>query len=378
MSRLQDLAELRHSAKDRARAAKAAGRKVVAYMGSTTPLELFDAAGVFAAPLRGEPEAPTPLADRYMESLFDPRVREALQSVLAGAWDMVDLIVLPRTSDSQQRFYYYLCELRRMGVAVPEAKLYDLLHTPWRTSAHYNLARTEELKQALEALSGKAIGDEDLSRAIAAGNVRRRALQELVALRRTNPAQIGGVEALDAFAASRLAAPADFAAAMREMVSESGRSRLGGPRVVVAGSPQDSTNLAALVAELGGVVVGDFHGEGEPMIGAPIDESAKPLLAISEHYHRETLSSRTFPTDIGAITKFAIEAEAQGVVFHYDAEEEALTWDLPAQKRHLQAAGIPAVVFADQPRRFEKANLAAPLGAFLRALAPAVMEAGGG
>jgi benzoyl-CoA reductase/2-hydroxyglutaryl-CoA dehydratase subunit BcrC/BadD/HgdB len=376
MKRLDDFAKLRHGGRERARAAKAAGRKVVAYMGATVPLELFDAADVFATPLHGDAEAPTPLADRYMESLFDPRVREALQAVLAGAWDMVDLIVLPRTSDSQQRFYYYLCELRRMGVPVPEAKLYDLLHTPWSTSADYNLARTAELTQSLEALTGRPISEGDLSRAIGAGNMRRGGLRELVALRRANPARIGGVEALDAFAASRVMPPTEFASAMRDVVSEAKDQQ--GPRVVVAGSAQDTTRLAALIAELCGVVVGDFHAEGEAMIGAPIGESGPPLPAICAHYHHEILSSRTFPTDIGAVTRFAREAGAQGVVFHYDAEEEALTWDLPAQKRDLQAAGFQTIVFADQPRRFDKARLAQPLGAFLRALAPAAREPGRG
>lgn len=147
-----------------------------------------------------------------------------------------------------------------------------------------------------------------------------------------------------------------------------------GPRVVVAGSAQDTTHVATLVAELGGVVVGDFHAEGEPMIGAPIDEAAPPLRALCEHYHHTILSSRTFPTDIGAITRFAAQAGAQGVIFHYDAEEEALTWDLPAQKRHLQAAGVRTLVFADQPRRFERARLAGRLGAFLDELSSAVGE----
>ena len=113
-----------------ARAFKAAGGKVIGYVGPTVPAELIAAAGAFPLRLAGEAGA-TPLADRYMEELFDPVVRAVFETALAGRYDFLDAIVLARTSDSAQRLYYYLCEVRRLGEAqVPEPLLYDLLHTP--------------------------------------------------------------------------------------------------------------------------------------------------------------------------------------------------------------------------------------------------------
>jgi benzoyl-CoA reductase/2-hydroxyglutaryl-CoA dehydratase subunit BcrC/BadD/HgdB len=360
MGALQDFARIRHEGRALAAAAKAAGGKVIGYMGATVPVELFDAAGVTAAPIGGDLDAPTPLADRYMESLFDPRVRAALQSVLAGEWDMLDLIVLPRTSDSLQRCYYYLCELRRMGHAVPPAKLYDLLHTPGAASVAYNFERTGELQEAVEAVAGQPIESEALRRAISQGNRRRSALQKLVALRRRG--RLGGVDALNAFAASRLMPVEAFEQAVAQVVADA--ALIHGPRVVVAGSAQERTALHALIESLGGVVVGDFHDAGEPMLGDGIDEDAEPRAEIARHYHAIP-SSRTFPSDAQAVTAFARAAEASGVVFYYDAEEEALTWDLPAQRRSLEGAGIKVIAFTDQPRHFERSAIEPALAAML-------------
>lgn len=349
-----------------ARAWKAKGGKVVGYLGVTVPVELIEAAGAFPLQLAGH-AAMTPLADRYMESLFDPIVRAVFEGLLAGDYDFLDAVVLSRTSDSIQRLYYYLCEVRRMGEApIPEPILYDLLHTPWYSSAEYDFARTRELKATLERVTGQAADGEALATAIAAGNYRRGLLNAIVARRRSRPATLSGVAAHQAMAASRVLDLVTFAAVAPPPVQPN-----PGLRVVIAGSPLDSPRLHALLETEGAVVVGDFHEFGEPAIGPMIDEAAPPLRAITEHYHRGVISSRTFPQSTQPLLDLAQAVHADAVVFYFYAEEEALTWDYPAQRRALVEAGI-AVLCLDGRPHHPDASDAAQVGRFLAGLkAPA-------
>lgn len=346
-----------------ARAHKAQGGKVVGYLTNTSPTELIAAAGAFPLQLAAGATS-TPLGDRYMEDLFDPIVRAVFEGMLAGRYDLVDAVVLPRTSDSVQRLYYYLCEIRRMGEAkVPEPLLFDLLHTPWYSSAEYNFSRIGELKIALERVTGTAATDLALSAAIGAANARRAAMRGLVALRRQG--RVTGVQANQVFAAKGAMAGADFDAALAAVLAAPGPVS-DAPRVVIAGSPLDTPALHALVEAAGGRVVGDFHEFGEPMIGPDVEAGPAPLRALMAHYHRDVASSRSFPQSPGPLVDFTRACGAAGVIFNFYAEEEALTWEYPAQRRALEAEGIATICFEGQPHRADGAALATPLANFIR------------
>ncbi len=356
-----------------ARAWKAGGGRVAGYLANTAPRELMAAAGFFPLQLSGVAGEPTPLADRYMEDLFDPMVRSVFQRLLAGHYDFLDVLVLPRTSDSVQRLYYYLSEMDRVGAArLPEVRLLDLLHTPWSSSAAYNLARMGELRAALERLGGKPVADAALSAEIKAANSRRASLRRLAEARRTRPPSRGAEQALHAFSAYHHMAGADFDAAIAAALQAPPEAFPGaprdGPRLVLSGSPLDNPALHRLVESLGAVVVGDHHPCGELMIGTDVAEAGDPMAALTEHYHRGVASSRTFPSRPGELVDFARAAGADGVVFYFLAEEEALTWEYPGQKRALEAAGIATLAFTMQPYRLDAEPLSGPLTAFIDGL----------
>ena len=353
-----------------ARAWKAAGGKVAGYMTNTVPVELLRAAGFFPLQLSGGvPGAPTPRADRYMEELFDPIVRSVFERLLAGDYAFLDLIVLPRTSDSVQRLYYYLVELKRRGEAdLPEVLMFDLLHTPWYSSAEYNFDRMAEFRDRLQGL-----GDGDINAAlpgaIARANASRERLGQLCARRHARPAALSGEAALQALAASQLMEEAAFDTALAEALAEDVPSAPAGPRLVLAGSPLDHAGLHRLVSDCGGSVVGDYHGYGEQMLGGQINTAMAPLRALTEHYHRTVFSSRRFPADPKALAEFAVAAGADGVIFYFFAEEEALTWEYPGQRKALEAAGLGALCFTLQPYAMDAASLKPQVQAFIDGLA---------
>jgi benzoyl-CoA reductase/2-hydroxyglutaryl-CoA dehydratase subunit BcrC/BadD/HgdB len=332
-----------------ARAFKAQGGPVVGFLSNNIPVELIHAAGCFPLQLAPVPGEPTPLADRYMESLFDPMARSVFEHLLRGDFAFVDLLVLPRSLDSFQRLYYYLCELRRTGAeGVPETWLYDLLHTPWYTSAEYNYERTVELKQRLDALGGTVVTDDQLRRSIALYNRIRAKLGSASSRRRRVPCELGGAAALELFSASQQMQPDAFEAGLDALLA-SKPAMLPGPRVVLIGSAHDEPALHRMVARQGGQVVGDYHWRGELLLAGKVDESLPPLRALSSHYHRDSFSHRRFPSSTDAVVEFVQSAHADAAVFFYYAEEEALTWDFPAQRRALERAGVPCLCLSDQP-----------------------------
>jgi benzoyl-CoA reductase/2-hydroxyglutaryl-CoA dehydratase subunit BcrC/BadD/HgdB len=228
----------------------------------------------------------------------------------------------------------------------------------------------QELKAALEAIAVRRIEAGDVARAIVASNKRRALLRACLEARGASPARLRGTEAIKLIAAAGRLAPEAFegaAARLRDLLPK----RAGvasGPRIVLAGDAPDVLDVHALVESLGALVVGDRHDMGEPAIGEPIDEGAAPLRALSDHYHRHFVTSRTFPAAPNALADFAKAVSADGVVFFFHAEEEVLTWDYPAEKACLDAAGVRSLCLTRQSYRPDAEALKSALAGFLPSL----------
>jgi benzoyl-CoA reductase/2-hydroxyglutaryl-CoA dehydratase subunit BcrC/BadD/HgdB len=257
--------------------------------------------------------------------------------------------VLPRAVDSLQRMYYYLCELRRTrSEVVPEAYLYDVLQTRSYSSAEYSHARTVELAARLAGLSGHSPSDAELRSSIALYNRIRSGLARLIERRRAVPCGFPGAAALDVFTACQLMPPTEFLAVLDTLLASPPQTAPG-TRVVVAGSAHDEPVLHTRIAMGGGQVVGDHHFRGELLLGPPVDETLPPLRALSTHYQHDVTSARTFPASVDGFVELVRSARAQGVIFYYYAQEEALTWDHVEQRQALQAAGVPWLCLSMQP-----------------------------
>ncbi|MFO1013917.1 MAG: 2-hydroxyacyl-CoA dehydratase family protein [Caulobacteraceae bacterium] len=345
-----------------ARAWKSGGGQVVGYLGNTAPVELIEAAGAFPVMLTGLPGQTTPMADQFMEDLFDPIVRGVFEQVLRGDLQFLDAIVLPRSNDSIQRLYYYLCELRRRGGQAPLPLLLDLQHTASQAAADYSLARMGELKAELEGLCGHTITETSLGEAMARFETGRARMAAFGAARPSRG--LAGSEALKAYTAWRVMPPGAFDAAL--LALETGGVAPKGPKVVLAGSAQDTPDLHRLIEAAGGHVVGDYHPLGDLLVGSAAPSGLPPLEALTRRYQFGLMSSRTFPRPPGALADFARARDADVVIFHFWKVEEALTWDYPAERRALAAAGVSALAFTDQPYGVDPAlgrRIAETLGA---------------
>jgi benzoyl-CoA reductase/2-hydroxyglutaryl-CoA dehydratase subunit BcrC/BadD/HgdB len=323
-----------------ARAAKGQGRRVVAWLGTSAPVELIRAGGAFAFQLAGEPSLPTPLSDLYLDDEYDGEIRSLFDRIGGGACNVADLIVIPRASNGLLYLYYSLLELRRLEPQrrFPELLLYDVLNTPNWATARYVLDRTRALHARLGGSSG------DVRAAIALGNEQRRALHGLNQRRRAG--RLTGTTWWAALRASRVMEPQGWLEAVRALGDESAPAR----RLLLKGYGQDTPALYALAESLGANIVADDHLGGERTVQWLVDEAAEPLAALAGHYQSRVPTIRAYPQAAEDAAWLALldGSGAQGVLFYHEEFDDTFGWDTPGQDDRLAALGLPHALLARQ------------------------------
>jgi benzoyl-CoA reductase/2-hydroxyglutaryl-CoA dehydratase subunit BcrC/BadD/HgdB len=131
---------------------KAKGGKVVGYISDDVPVEMILAAGFFPFRMSGDPAGGTEQADDYSETFLDPSVRSILNMLLTGKYAFLDFMIIPHHSDAVLKLYHQLWWIHRVNPAItfPPVHLFDVLHTPFLTSALFVRERLSELRKQLE------------------------------------------------------------------------------------------------------------------------------------------------------------------------------------------------------------------------------------
>lgn len=334
-----------------ARQARAAGRKVVGYVGNTVPVELILAAG--AVPLRIAPMlGDATLADAQVEAFADRDLRLTFSDFCSGALDALDLLVIPRSSETQHKLYLSLREARRTGVTQhgPALWLFDILHTLRDSSRAYGLARTLDLAQRLAAVTGIAPDDGAIAAAIAQTNALRRELQRLQ--QRRGERGISGREALVATAAPRFMAPEAGLAALRAWLDADQHTPASRPRLLVTGCALDHDALHAQVEAAGGCIVAENDEWGSRAAEPLIATDKPPLQAVFEHHWRDVPCLRHHPAPPVDpwFTARLDRSRIDGVLFYLAPPDDLHGWRYPAQRDAVMQAGLPALRIRHEAR----------------------------
>lgn len=347
-----------------AEAARARGVRLVGYIGPTVPLEIVLAAGLFPMAITGD-EFDARASNDLMEEFFDPDCRFAFDGLLNERFGDLALMVVPRTSDQYNKLYLYLREAVRIGRgnAVPALWLYDLLHTRTKRSRDYGLARTAAFAQRMGEVAGRPINEGDLSRAIRATNAARKLMHQL---QRARAQGVDGVEALMALSAFRFMGADEYVAAMTEYCSTVDGAAAALPRIVIKGFPLNHTRLHAMVAEAGGVVVGEDDPWGARAAGPLIAEDGDPLTAIFEHYFMHAPGPRVDPPEERDRWFVEQAPKADGVIFYVPPHDDLSGWDLPRQRSFLDRSGVRHVTIrCDAGQAGAEVTLRHELGGFV-------------
>jgi benzoyl-CoA reductase/2-hydroxyglutaryl-CoA dehydratase subunit BcrC/BadD/HgdB len=270
--------------------------------------------------------------------------------------------VIPRTSEQEHKLYLYLREVLRQGTErAPEPILYNLLHARSAEAQAYGLERTHDLKRTLERLTGRCIEREALSAAIAEGNAARQAIRGLLQQREGPAPRLSGSEALALIGAWYFMDRSEYALLAQAVVREiQTRTPLKGPRILIKGSPQDSSEICDAIESHGAIVVAEDDWWGSRAAGQDVDTTAEPVQAIFEKYYFDAPSPRVFPVEI-ADSWFQRKAlEVDGVIFYLSPEDDVIGWDYPRLRAYLDERVIPHLMV-----RTESSN---EIGAFIQRL----------
>jgi benzoyl-CoA reductase/2-hydroxyglutaryl-CoA dehydratase subunit BcrC/BadD/HgdB len=353
------LATLHGHYRDREREARRrhdAGQKVVGYFSNNVPEELILAAGMFPVQLTGSPRDTTEIADVYLDEVFDGSIRSIFDRLFTGHFDFVDLVVVPRTSESFLQLYYFVEEVRRWesNRRVPELYLFDFLQTPFHLTNQWDRSRMNLLQARLEHLSGARIAEGALRQAIATVNRDRHLLRQTASLWRGSTPRLSGVDALAIIGSGWFMDRGEHAALLGSIVEgELPLPARSGLRVLVKGSPHDNPDFYHVVEETGAVIVASDHVFGDAAFAGSIDEDGDPMDALTGYYQLQSPSVRSYPQSRQNERFMALveTAAVEGVVFYYEEHDDTLGWDYPDQKRLLDARGIPSLFLKQQSYR---------------------------
>jgi benzoyl-CoA reductase/2-hydroxyglutaryl-CoA dehydratase subunit BcrC/BadD/HgdB len=325
------------------------GRPVVGVTSNTVPWELLRAAELH--PIVVSPRRPnTPLADRYMESVFSSRMKAVFDFLLSPESEALSAVVIPRTSEQEHKLYLYLREVIRQGAErAPEPILYNLLHARSPEAEAYGLERTRDLKAQLERLTGRRIESETLSAAIGEGNAARQAMRGLLQQREGPAPKLCGSEALPLIGAWYFMDRGEYAPLALEAIQEiERRPSLKGPRILLKAPPLDNPEFSAAIESHGAIVVAEDDWWGSRAAGQDIDVTADPLRAIFEKYYLDAPSPRVFPSTIADAWFHRKACEVDGVIFYLPIEDDVLGWDYPRLRDFLDERAIPHLMLRDE------------------------------
>ncbi len=335
------------------RVASAGG--ALGYVGLDIPPDLLFAAGRFACHLPWDADAATPTASEWLESSFPGSARSILEGWAGGRFDCFDQVVFSRGTDGTQRLYYYICELQRRGrIRGPRPLIFDIARIPRESSRRHTVTALRHLSQQL------GIDATAFVAGIRRTNQQRRLFARVEAQRRGR----GSVY-------EKLARASLFAdlSPMLESCSAGDAAAAAGS-VLLAGSAPPDDRLHRAVERAGWRVSGEMHERTLARLGPEVDPQADdPVAAVARQWLQQCCGVRDFADPGQRLLSEARRARVDAVVLWLTREDGARAWHVPAQRRALAAAKLPALVLT--ARRWDAGDGAADeIERFLRALRP--------
>lgn len=265
------------------------------------------------------------------------------------------------------QLFSVLRELSRVGrLDGPPVAHLDVLHGGDPALAVYNRSRLAAFKAWLEGLAGKAIAPETLRGEIVRANAQRVKAARAMALRAEPVPRLSGVRALDLIRAVLQSSPEEGDRLIDTALAEA--RPIEGRRLLITGSPHETSALYAAIEAAGCVIVGEDHDWGEASASAMLDEALDPLEAMATRWRAPPLSA---PTGSSRVRAHALAARARALdvdaVIHIRLPgDEASPWDVAETRQALAVVGKPLATLRLHPAPDAEAcaDIAEKLSAF--------------
>ncbi len=304
---------------------RAAGGKVVGSFCLYVPEELIRAAGGWSVGLCAGAEFGFEQVERIMPRNTCALIKAFMGFRLTRVCPYIaesDLVVGETTCDGKKKAYELLADLQSVHVMeLPQMKRPQ--------DVAFFRQELVELRERLEALTGRPVTAESLKQAIAEVNDKRRALQRIAAARAATPAPISGKDALLATQVAFYDDVPRYTQMMNALADEldarvaagRGAAPATAKRVLITGTPMALPNwkLHDIIEKAGGIVVGEEMCTGSRYYDKLVDDSAETvddlMDAIAAKYM--DINCACFTPNQGRIDdilRMARELNADGII----------------------------------------------------------------
>lgn len=310
------------------------------------PQELIHAAGMLPVGLWGGNIELT-AARNYLPSFYCSILQTSLEMGIKGIYDCLDGVVMPANCDS----------LRGMGqnwkVAVPQVEFISLVppfNRKTEAGVKYLLAEYEDIKKALERISGNTITDEALKRSINVFNKYRQTMRTFTEVARDYPDIITPSVRNAIIKSACFMDKEKYTALVEELLKELKALPVKawhGKRIVVSGIKMDSPALLKALEENNVAVVGDDLAQETRLFRSDVlQTSANPLENLARYWSTMEGCSLLFDPEkkrCDMIIADVRETGADGVLFCITKFCDPEEFDYPIFKKRLEEENIPHV-----------------------------------
>ena len=323
---------------------KEQGGKVIATQCAYIPEEIIWAAGVLPVRMTGgSRQMEVEDANSYLYVNTCSYCRTCLQLALEGQWDFLDGYISSATCDGSRR----LADVWEKYIEIPVINVLGVPRKKTPMDLQLYLSEIRDMKKDLEEHLGTEIPEEALWEAIRLFNRTRELLREIYELRKADSPPIWGYEIMEVLNAG-LRMPKDkYNALLERLLDElksSHRHVDGKVRLMVSGSPLNSSDFFRALEQNGGVVVTDELCMGTQFWWKLVDTSiADPMEALANHYLNDFTCARMVPCDdrFDEVLSLTKEWRVDGVVSEVMPYCVLYAHDQPMLRSRLEEEGVP-------------------------------------
>ena len=324
------------------------GRKVIGYVCSYVPEEIFSAADILPYRISGTGVSDTSRADAYMARVNCSFARCVLEAGFTGRYDFLDGAVFMNGCEHIRRAYE---NWEAHKTALPFMYMLPVPHVmdPDGNALTWYREEVSKLIEAVEEHFGVEITSERLAEAIAVSNESRRLIRKMYDLRTRDDPTISGVEALTIVVAATRMPKEEFNRLLAGFLEEAENRKSGHKgkaRLLLGGSPMDDAELVEHIESLGAIVVTDTLCIGSRSNWDLTEEEGDPLEALTDRYFNHVPCPRMageFNRRYDFVKMQADRAKVDGAVLEAIKFCDYHAGDNSLYKRELERAGIPTL-----------------------------------
>lgn len=326
------------------------GKKIVGYLCTYSPEELYYAADILPVRIMGSHEIQD-VTEPHIFGMYCPFCRDVLAQGLKGRYDYLDGITIGQSCLHLRQAYVSWDIHRNPGwshyLPMPH-------HVQSKRALPFLVEEYKVLKRKLEDWIGREITNDDMRRGIEIVNKSRQVMKKIYELRKMDPPPITGAESMYMVMSSVFTDKEEFTKVAEEVLKDLPDRKLDrdpGKRIMLVGSENDDIAFLKMIESLGEresvgcTVVMEEHCTTTRAFWNEVDTSIEdPLTAIAERYVTRTpCPTKDWPETIRfqTVLRFAREWEVDGVITIQQKFCDPHELDIPELRKLLEENGFP-------------------------------------